>query len=62
MMWPAMRLEVSSGAAYTLLRSGWLVITTAITLFGSQRRYGSPMRSSGRVMGMGLRCGGRSVP
>ena len=49
-MWPAMACEFSSGAAKAELRSGECVSTMAMILFGSQRRYWSPMRSPGFTM------------
>ena len=57
-----MRREFSSGSLKRELRSGELVSTTAITFSGGHIRYFSPKRSSGLVIGIGLRRGGNAVP
>ena len=54
-------LLLGYGVLTRVFRSGARVSTTATTLAGSTRRYGSPMRWVGSVSGIGNRCGGSAA-
>ena len=55
MMWPAIRLWMSSGALKGALRSGLFVSTTATTLLTSNFQTFEPLRSSAAMIGIGVR-------
>ena len=62
MTWPAIVSETGSGGLKGVLQSGASVRTIAAILSAGQTRCGTPIRSPGAVIGMGIRSGGFAMP